>query len=73
MQLGSRGQAEGELETPPDSQGAAPDPGWERLPCDCHSLLRALVCLPGQAAERLPPSTHLPGPRTSSSSSFPDS
>lgn len=62
-----------ELETPPGSQGATPDPGWERLPCDCHSPLQALLCLPGQATEQLPPSTHLPGPRTSSSSSCPAS
>ena len=44
-----------ESETPPDSQGAAPDPARERLQGDCHSPLRALLCLLGQATERLPP------------------
>lgn len=60
VQLGSRRQAEGRVR--PDIQGAASDPAWERLLGDCHSLLWALLCLPGQAAERLPPIHPSPWP-----------
>lgn len=60
-------QREGELETPQTARaafepGATLGPGKERLPGDCHSALQALLCLPVQAAEQLPPSSPSPWP-----------